>query len=115
MARSPRDERVTARFAITARPCASRSRPSVRFTKLSSHPLEPSGSLASSRPPDLESVSESAFACAVGGTAVAFPNIEGSTTDRQEDGMPEKQTRERAREDAAEGKAPTTQAGEFVR
>ena len=29
--------------------------------------------------------------------------------------MPEKQTRERAREDAAEGKAPTTQAGEFVR
>ena len=29
--------------------------------------------------------------------------------------MPEKQTMERAREDAREGKAPTTQAGEFVR
>ena len=30
-------------------------------------------------------------------------------------GMPEKKTIERAREDAREGKAPTTQAGEFVR
>src|SRR2546425_6834978 len=29
--------------------------------------------------------------------------------------MPEKKTIERAQEDAAEGKAPTTQAGEFVR
>jgi len=29
--------------------------------------------------------------------------------------MPEKQTLERAQEDAREGKAPTTQAGEFVR
>src|ERR1043166_5813358 len=29
--------------------------------------------------------------------------------------MPEKQTIERARQDAREGKAPTTQAGEFVR
>jgi hypothetical protein len=29
--------------------------------------------------------------------------------------MPEKRTLERAREDAREGKAPTTQAGEFVR
>src|SRR5262245_11221449 len=29
--------------------------------------------------------------------------------------MPEKQTVERAQEDAREGKAPTTQAGEFVR
>src|SRR2546421_2474897 len=29
--------------------------------------------------------------------------------------MPEKETVERAREDAQEGKAPTTQAGEFVR
>src|SRR5205814_4314637 len=29
--------------------------------------------------------------------------------------MPEKQTMERARKDAREGKAPTTQAGEFVR
>ncbi|HZR09376.1 MAG TPA: DUF6496 domain-containing protein [Myxococcales bacterium] len=29
--------------------------------------------------------------------------------------MPEKQTIERARKDAAEGKAPSTQAGEFVR
>ena len=28
--------------------------------------------------------------------------------------MPEKKTRERARKDAREGKAPTTQAGEFV-
>jgi hypothetical protein len=30
-------------------------------------------------------------------------------------GMPEKRTIERARKDAREGKAPTTQAGEFVR
>src|SRR3989475_5901379 len=29
--------------------------------------------------------------------------------------MPEKETIERARRDAAEGKSPTTQAGEFVR
>ena len=29
--------------------------------------------------------------------------------------MPEKKTLERARKDAREGKAPTTQAGEFVR
>jgi hypothetical protein len=29
--------------------------------------------------------------------------------------MPEKQTIERAREDAREGKSPSTQAGEFVR
>ncbi len=29
--------------------------------------------------------------------------------------MPEKRTIERARKDAREGKAPTTQAGEFVR
>ena len=29
--------------------------------------------------------------------------------------MPEQETRERAREDAREGKAPSTQAGEFVR
>ena len=29
--------------------------------------------------------------------------------------MPERETIERAREDAREGKAPTTQAGEFVR
>ena len=29
--------------------------------------------------------------------------------------MPEKKTLERARKDKAEGKAPTTQAGEFVR
>src|SRR5437867_6468266 len=29
--------------------------------------------------------------------------------------MPEKQTIQRAREDARQGKAPTTQAGEFVR
>jgi hypothetical protein len=29
--------------------------------------------------------------------------------------MPEKKTMERARQDAREGKAPTTQAGEFVR
>src|SRR5215210_7852989 len=35
--------------------------------------------------------------------------MEGDTT------MPEKETIERAREDAREGKAPTTQAGEFVR
>src|SRR5277367_4229006 len=31
------------------------------------------------------------------------------------DTMPEQQTLERAREDAREGKSPTTQAGEFVR
>jgi hypothetical protein len=29
--------------------------------------------------------------------------------------MPERQTNERAREDAREGKSPSTQAGEFVR
>jgi hypothetical protein len=29
--------------------------------------------------------------------------------------MPQKETVERAREDAREGKAPSTQAGEFVR
>ena len=29
--------------------------------------------------------------------------------------MPEKETLERAREDAREGKSPSTQAGEFVR
>jgi hypothetical protein len=29
--------------------------------------------------------------------------------------MPEKETEERAREDAREGKSPSTQAGEFVR
>ena len=29
--------------------------------------------------------------------------------------MPEKETLERARQDKAEGKAPSTQAGEFVR
>ena len=29
--------------------------------------------------------------------------------------MPEKRTRERAEKDAREGKAPSTQAGEFVR
>ena len=29
--------------------------------------------------------------------------------------MPDKETIERAREDAAEGKSPSTQAGEFVR
>jgi hypothetical protein len=33
----------------------------------------------------------------------------------KEDSMPERKTLERAREDAREGKAPTTQAGEFVR
>ena len=34
---------------------------------------------------------------------------------REVDKMPEQETLERAREDAAEGKAPSTQAGEFVR
>src|ERR1700735_1926514 len=34
---------------------------------------------------------------------------------REVDKMPEQETLERAREDAPEGKAPTTQAGEFVR
>ena len=34
---------------------------------------------------------------------------------REVDKMPERETLERAREDAAEGKAPSTQAGEFVR
>src|ERR687893_370773 len=33
----------------------------------------------------------------------------------EEDDMPEHETVERAREDAREGKAPSTQAGEFVR
>ena len=32
-----------------------------------------------------------------------------------EAGMPEKETIERARKDKAQGKAPSTQAGEFVR
>src|SRR5580692_5173854 len=34
---------------------------------------------------------------------------------REVDKMPEQETLERAREDAAEGKAPSTQAGEYVR
>ena len=33
----------------------------------------------------------------------------------EESRMPERRTIERAREDAREGKAPSTQAGEFVR
>src|SRR5258707_13656380 len=36
-------------------------------------------------------------------------------TGRREVTMPEKETIERAREDARQGKAPSTQAGEFVR
>jgi hypothetical protein len=35
--------------------------------------------------------------------------------DKKEEVMPEKQTIEQAREDAREGKSPSTQAGEFVR
>jgi len=38
-----------------------------------------------------------------------------SRAPRQEDDMPEKRTIERARKDARQGKAPSTQAGEFVR
>jgi hypothetical protein len=44
--------------------------------------------------------------------------MQPSRTVRSREGekaMPEKKTRERARRDKAEGKAPTTQAGEFVR
>src|SRR5512144_3043135 len=37
------------------------------------------------------------------------------THNRRTTVMPEKKTIERARQDAREGKAPTTQAGEFVR
>jgi len=36
-------------------------------------------------------------------------------TKKEEDKMPEKETLERAREDAREGESPSTQAGEFVR
>jgi len=38
-----------------------------------------------------------------------------SALTNQEDPMPEKETIERARRDAREGKSPSTQAGEFVR
>jgi hypothetical protein len=40
------------------------------------------------------------------------PHLQDQTTGGS---MPEKQTLERAREDAREGKSPSTQAGEFVR
>src|SRR6266853_582896 len=40
---------------------------------------------------------------------------ENCTTFMREDFMPEKETIERAKQDAREGKAPSTQAGEFVR
>src|SRR5437762_6804517 len=40
---------------------------------------------------------------------------EGVPGANQRKNMPEKKTIERARKDQAEGKAPTTQAGEFVR
>ena len=39
----------------------------------------------------------------------------GLTDHKKETKMPEKQTLERAQEDAREGKSPSTQAGEFVR
>src|ERR1022692_3212691 len=42
------------------------------------------------------------------GIAIALPEHRGGS-------MPEKKTIERAREDARQGKAPSTQAGEFVR
>lgn len=42
-------------------------------------------------------------------------SIGGNYLPRKEGCMPEKETLERAREDAREGKAPSTQAGEFVK
>lgn len=42
-------------------------------------------------------------------------SMKGLLRFRKEVNMPEKQTLERAREDAREGKSPSTQAGEFVR
>src|SRR5499433_1138389 len=39
----------------------------------------------------------------------------GGQFSRESGQMPERSTIERAREDAAEGKSPSTQAGEFVR
>jgi hypothetical protein len=44
-----------------------------------------------------------------------FADCKGTTLLRKEAAMPEKETIERAREDAREGKSPSTQAGEFVR
>jgi len=41
--------------------------------------------------------------------------IEGDTLPGKEGHMPDKETLERAREDAREGKSPSTQAGEFIR
>src|SRR5262245_64622352 len=50
---------------------------------------------------------------------VAKPSLKGGvrahTFRKKEDRVPEKKTIERARKDKREGKAPTTQAGEFVR
>src|SRR5437879_2760414 len=55
---------------------------------------------------------------ATDGAVPAFVRITSTVHQLQEEcrsgNMPEKKTRERARKDAREGKAPTSQAGEFV-
>jgi hypothetical protein len=45
----------------------------------------------------------------------ALPGALGATLCREEKSMPDKETLERAHEDAREGKSPSTQAGGFVR
>jgi hypothetical protein len=50
-----------------------------------------------------------------GGTSERSGQADTNWTAYKENVMPEKKTIERARRDAEEGKAPTTQAGEFVR
>jgi hypothetical protein len=45
----------------------------------------------------------------------SFKKDDGGTLPGKEGHMPDKETLERAREDAREGKSPSTQAGEFVR
>src|SRR5919199_1435859 len=51
--------------------------------------------------------------CATG--TRAYEDVSISFKDRKATPMPEKETLERARRDKREGKAPSTQAGEFVR
>jgi hypothetical protein len=49
------------------------------------------------------------------GSGTNYPPMRCGSHPSKEDDMPERNTVERAREDAREGKAPSTQAGEFVR
>jgi hypothetical protein len=46
--------------------------------------------------------------------ALCFADNDGKTRAREDSVMPEKKTVRRARKDARQGKAPTTQAGEYV-